>query len=98
MRAGLLQSRAADPRAADATPASRLESRRRARTPTRNPGSGREIENRGYPGSTLFGSAAQVREGIEAWYDAGIKTPIIVPSSVNGGQFQAFDEFFAIWR
>ena len=58
----------------------------------------REIDNRGYPGSTLFGSAAQVREGIEAWYDAGIKTPIIVPSSVNGGQFQAFDEFFAIWR
>ena len=58
----------------------------------------REIEKRGYPGNTLFGSAAKVREGIEAWYDAGIKTPIIVPSSVNGGQFQAFDEFFAIWR
>ena len=48
--------------------------------------------------TTLFGSAAQVREGIEAWFDAGIKTPIIVPSSTKGGQFQAFEEFFAIWR
>ncbi len=48
--------------------------------------------------TTLFGTAAQVREGIEAWFDAGIKTPIIVPSSASGGQFQAFDEFFAIWK
>ena len=48
--------------------------------------------------TTLFGSAAQVREGIEAWFDAGIKTPIIVPSSTKGGQFQAFEEFFAIWQ
>ena len=37
------------------------------------------------------------REGIEAWFDAGIKTPIIVPSSANGGQFAAFEEFFSIW-
>lgn len=56
------------------------------------------LSDRWLADTTLFGSAAQVREGIEAWYDAGIKTPIIVPSSVNGGQFQAFDEFFAIWR
>ena len=48
--------------------------------------------------TTLFGNAAQVREGIEAWFDAGIKTPIIVPSSTQGGQFQAFEEFFAIWQ
>ena len=46
---------------------------------------------------TLFGTASDVREGIEAWYDAGIKTPIIVPSSARGGQFDAFAEFFAIW-
>jgi alkanesulfonate monooxygenase SsuD/methylene tetrahydromethanopterin reductase-like flavin-dependent oxidoreductase (luciferase family) len=44
---------------------------------------------------TLFGSAAEVREGIEAWYAAGIKTPIIVPSSASGGQMKAFDEVFA---
>ena len=47
--------------------------------------------------TTLFGNASMVREGIEAWYDAGIRTPIIVPSSANGGQFKAFEEFFSIW-
>lgn len=44
---------------------------------------------------TLFGSAAEVREGLEAWYAAGVNTPILVPSSVAGGQFQAFEELFA---
>ena len=48
--------------------------------------------------TTLFGSPAEVREGIEAYFDAGIKTPIIVPSSANGGQFVAFEEFFSIWE
>ncbi|MYD43004.1 MAG: LLM class flavin-dependent oxidoreductase [Gammaproteobacteria bacterium] len=47
--------------------------------------------------TTLFGTTAQVREGIEAWFDAGIKTPIIVPSAVSGGQFQAFEDFFGLW-
>ena len=47
--------------------------------------------------TTLFGTASQVRDGIEAWFDAGIKTPIIVPSAVTGGQFQAFEEFLGIW-
>ena len=46
---------------------------------------------------TLFGSATKVRDGIESWFDAGIKTPIIVPSSASGGQIQALEEFFAIW-
>ena len=47
--------------------------------------------------TTLFGSAAEVRDGIEAWFDSGIKTPIIVPSSASGGQMQAIDEFLALW-
>ena len=55
------------------------------------------LSDRWLADTTLFGSAAEVREGIEAWYEAGVKTPIIVPSSANGGQFQAFEEFFAIW-
>ena len=55
------------------------------------------LSDRWLADTTLFGTAADVREGIEAWYDAGIKTPIIVPSSASGGQFQAFAEFFAIW-
>ena len=48
--------------------------------------------------TTLFGSKHKVRDGIEAWFDAGIKTPIIVPSSAVGNQLKAFEEFFAIWK
>jgi alkanesulfonate monooxygenase SsuD/methylene tetrahydromethanopterin reductase-like flavin-dependent oxidoreductase (luciferase family) len=44
---------------------------------------------------TLFGSAAEVHEGLEAWYAAGVKTPILVPSSTEGGQMKAFEELFA---
>ena len=55
------------------------------------------LSDRWLADTTLFGSAAKVREGIEAWFDAGVKTPIIVPSSASGGQMQALDEFFAIW-
>ena len=47
--------------------------------------------------TTLFGNATEVREGIEAWFESGIKTPIIVPSSASGGQMQAIDEFIALW-
>ena len=47
--------------------------------------------------TTLFGSATEVRDGIEAWFDSGVKTPIIVPSSASGGQMQAIDEFLALW-
>jgi alkanesulfonate monooxygenase SsuD/methylene tetrahydromethanopterin reductase-like flavin-dependent oxidoreductase (luciferase family) len=44
---------------------------------------------------TLFGPPQRVREGLEAWYDAGIRTPIIVPSSAAGNQLKAIDEMFA---
>jgi len=47
--------------------------------------------------TTLFGTASEVREGIEAWFDSGVKTPIIVPSAVAGGQMQAIAEFFDLW-
>ena len=45
---------------------------------------------------TLYGSATEVVEGLEAWYDAGLTTPILVPSSASGGQMQAFEELFAV--
>ncbi len=45
--------------------------------------------------NSLFGTASQVREGIEAWRAAGIKTPVIVPSSASGNQFKALEEVFA---
>jgi alkanesulfonate monooxygenase SsuD/methylene tetrahydromethanopterin reductase-like flavin-dependent oxidoreductase (luciferase family) len=44
---------------------------------------------------TLFGPAKRVREELEAWYAAGIRTPIIVPSSAAGNQMKAIEELFA---
>ena len=55
------------------------------------------LSDRWLADTTLFGSASEVREGIEAWYDSGIKTPIIVPSAVTGGQMQALQDFFDLW-
>ena len=47
---------------------------------------------------TLYGSAAEVREGIEAWYETGINTLIVVPSSTKGGQMVAFQELIDTLR
>jgi len=55
------------------------------------------LSDRWLADTTLFGSASKVREGIEAWFDAGIRTPIIVPSSARGNQMAAIQEFFDIW-
>jgi len=46
---------------------------------------------------SLFGSASEVREGIEKWYETGLETPILVPSSTDGGQFKAFEELFDLF-
>lgn len=47
---------------------------------------------------TLYGTAAEVREGIEAWYDAGENTLILVPSSARGNQLVACEELIAAFR
>jgi alkanesulfonate monooxygenase SsuD/methylene tetrahydromethanopterin reductase-like flavin-dependent oxidoreductase (luciferase family) len=47
---------------------------------------------------TLYGSVAQVRDGLEAWFDAGVTTPILVPSSIGGGQMVALQELFAAFK
>jgi alkanesulfonate monooxygenase SsuD/methylene tetrahydromethanopterin reductase-like flavin-dependent oxidoreductase (luciferase family) len=44
---------------------------------------------------SLFGPAAKVREGVEAWQAAGVSTPVVVPSSASGGQLKALEEIFA---
>jgi alkanesulfonate monooxygenase SsuD/methylene tetrahydromethanopterin reductase-like flavin-dependent oxidoreductase (luciferase family) len=44
--------------------------------------------------TTLFGTATQVRDQVEAWYDTGVKTPIIVPSSAAGNQLKGVQEVF----
>jgi len=45
--------------------------------------------------ATLFGPASKVRDGIDAWRDAGVTTPVIVPSSASGNQLKAVEELFA---
>jgi alkanesulfonate monooxygenase SsuD/methylene tetrahydromethanopterin reductase-like flavin-dependent oxidoreductase (luciferase family) len=47
---------------------------------------------------TLFGSAAEVREGVEAWRATGVRTVILVPSSTTGGQMKAFEELIRAFR
>jgi alkanesulfonate monooxygenase SsuD/methylene tetrahydromethanopterin reductase-like flavin-dependent oxidoreductase (luciferase family) len=44
---------------------------------------------------TLFGSAREVRDGVEGWRAAGVNTVILVPSSTRGGQMVAFEELIA---
>lgn len=44
---------------------------------------------------TLSGTAAQVREGVEAWRAAGIRTPVLVPLSADGDQITALRQIFA---
>ena len=44
---------------------------------------------------TLFGPAAKVRDGVEAWREAGIRTPCLVPLSPDGDQTTALRQVFA---
>lgn len=45
--------------------------------------------------NTLFGPVAKVRDGVAAWRAAGVRTPILVPSSAAGNQMKAIEEIFA---
>jgi alkanesulfonate monooxygenase SsuD/methylene tetrahydromethanopterin reductase-like flavin-dependent oxidoreductase (luciferase family) len=45
--------------------------------------------------AALFGPAAAVRDGVAAWRDAGVSTPVLVPSSTSGNQLKAVEELFA---
>jgi alkanesulfonate monooxygenase SsuD/methylene tetrahydromethanopterin reductase-like flavin-dependent oxidoreductase (luciferase family) len=47
---------------------------------------------------TLYGSAAKVREGIEAWRDAGITSPCLVALSPDGDQRTALRSVFAAFE
>jgi len=47
---------------------------------------------------TLYGSPAEVREGVEAWYAAGVKTLIVVPSSTKGNQMVALQQLIDLYR
>ena len=45
--------------------------------------------------ATLWGPAGAVRDGVAAWREAGVTTPILVPSSASGNQLKAVEEIFA---
>jgi alkanesulfonate monooxygenase SsuD/methylene tetrahydromethanopterin reductase-like flavin-dependent oxidoreductase (luciferase family) len=52
----------------------------------------RAMSDRWLSDCTLYGTVSEVRQGFEAWLAAGVKTPILVPSSTGGGQMKAIEE------
>lgn len=55
----------------------------------------RHLTDRWLDDVTLFGPASRVRDRLDAWREAGVRTPIIVPSSASGNQMRAIEEMFA---
>ncbi len=55
----------------------------------------RYLTDRWLADNTLFGPATKVRDGVEAWREAGVRDPVIVPSSAAGNQITALEEVFA---
>jgi alkanesulfonate monooxygenase SsuD/methylene tetrahydromethanopterin reductase-like flavin-dependent oxidoreductase (luciferase family) len=54
----------------------------------------RYLTDRWLADCTLFGPASRIREGVEAWRDAGITIPVIVPISPDGNQKRAIEAVF----
>jgi hypothetical protein len=44
---------------------------------------------------TLYGPPGRIRDGVEAWREAGIRTPVLVPLSADGDQMTALRQVFA---
>lgn len=55
------------------------------------------VSDRWLSDCTLYGPPEAVIEGLEAWYAAGVNTPILVPSSAEGNQMKAFEELFELF-
>jgi hypothetical protein len=55
----------------------------------------RYLTDRWLADNTLMGPPARIRDGVAAWREAGITTPILVPNSLNGNQLTALQELFA---
>src|SRR6266849_8313516 len=47
---------------------------------------------------TLSGPPARIREGVAAWREAGIRTPVLVPLSADGNQLTALRQAFAAFE
>ncbi|HEY2531607.1 MAG TPA: hypothetical protein VGJ20_27365, partial [Xanthobacteraceae bacterium] len=56
---------------------------------------GRYLPDRWLADIALFGPASKIREGVEAWRDAGIRTPVLVPLSADGDAKTAIRDVFA---
>jgi alkanesulfonate monooxygenase SsuD/methylene tetrahydromethanopterin reductase-like flavin-dependent oxidoreductase (luciferase family) len=54
----------------------------------------RYLPDRWLADCTLFGPPTKIRDGIEAWRAAGIKTPVLVPLSADGDQNTALRQVF----
>ncbi|HEV8679676.1 MAG TPA: LLM class flavin-dependent oxidoreductase, partial [Stellaceae bacterium] len=49
----------------------------------------RYLTDRWLADTTLFGPPDKIRDGVEAWRDAGVRTPVLVPLSADGDQMTA---------
>ncbi|MGC2415450.1 MAG: LLM class flavin-dependent oxidoreductase [Stellaceae bacterium] len=58
----------------------------------------RYLTDRWLADSTLFGPAAKIRDGVAAWREAGIHTPVLVPLSPDGDQRTALRQVFAAFE
>ena len=56
---------------------------------------GKYLPDRWLADIALFGPAAKIRQGVEAWRDAGIRTPVLVPLSADGDPASAISDVFA---
>jgi alkanesulfonate monooxygenase SsuD/methylene tetrahydromethanopterin reductase-like flavin-dependent oxidoreductase (luciferase family) len=55
------------------------------------------LSDRWLDDTTIAGPPDRVREEVARWVEAGIKTPILVPSSTRGGQLEACEELFRVF-
>jgi alkanesulfonate monooxygenase SsuD/methylene tetrahydromethanopterin reductase-like flavin-dependent oxidoreductase (luciferase family) len=56
---------------------------------------GKYLPDRWLADIALFGPAAKIREGVEAWREAGIRTPVLVPLSADSVPATAIRDVFA---
>ena len=63
----------------------------------RNDRIGECLSDRWLDDTTIAGPPSRVREEVARWFEAGVRTPILVPSSAEGGQMKAFEELFAAY-
>ena len=58
----------------------------------------RYLPDRWLADCSLFGSPTKIRDEVEAWRAAGIKTPVLVPLSADGNQNTALRQVFAAFE